>query len=155
MLFPSLGWELAYNTDNPMELLLNLTWLVLSVFLGLLLVASRSRGEAASEKCSYKKSTAWVAYVILIALLLPAISMTDDLMAMAAPSDGEQIARRYDGPIFVQHPPAIMGAVCHPARDHSVDPLVCIDRVVALAAVRVSTLLPVRRAQGRAPPTVA
>jgi hypothetical protein len=37
-----------------------------------------------------------VSYLILIAMLLPAISMTDDLQAMVTPADGEQIVRRLE-----------------------------------------------------------
>lgn len=140
-----------------MELLLNLIWLALSVALGVLLVASRSRCEAEAKDCSHSRSTAWVAYVILIALLLPAISMTDDLMAMATPCDGEQIARRYDSPCLGQQHQhsAIVVAVFHAARSSSDTSLVCVGRQEAPADFPLIFFPSLRNARGRAPPTSA
>ncbi len=138
-----------------MELLLNLTWLTLSVALGVLLVASRSRCKAMFGQCAYTRSTAWISYVILIALLLPAISMTDDLVAMVAPSDGEQILRRYEASVTGYHHHAIIGALFHAGRDGSAVPLVCTGRLETTPTFHLFTLPPVRQTRGRAPPAIA
>ena len=80
-----------------MEQVLNLLWLAASVLLGVLLFRSRGGRNALSGEYVYPHSTAWISYLILVAMLLPVISMTDDLLAMVAPTDGEQVVRRYDG----------------------------------------------------------
>lgn len=82
-----------------MELLLNLLWLAASVSLGVALLCSRGRRSVASEDRIHSHSAAWVSYVILIAMLLPVISMTDDLQAMVTPADGEQIVRRIEAAV--------------------------------------------------------
>ncbi len=146
---------MAYNTGKFMELLLNLTWLSLSVSLGVLLLASRSRCKAMFGKCAYTRSTAWISYGILVALLLPAISMTDDLMAMVAPSDGEQIMRRYEASATAYHHHAVIDAVFHNGRDGSAVPLVCTGRLETLPAFRLFAHPPVRQTPGRAPPAAA
>ncbi len=88
-----------------MELALNLVWFVVSLGLGLGLFASRrSRVRAAGRPMP--GWALWTGYVVLIALLLPAISMSDDLLAMVAPAEGEQIARRYDAPRQILAPVA-------------------------------------------------
>jgi hypothetical protein len=80
-----------------MELALNLVWLLVSLGLGLGLFASR-RARARGAGRPMPGWALWTGYVVLVALLLPAISMSDDLLAMVAPAEGEQIARRYDAP---------------------------------------------------------
>lgn len=92
-----------------MEQFLNFAWLAISIALAVLLLASRrARGTSSI-------STVWLTYLVLIAMLLPVISMTDDLMAMVAPTDGEQIARRYEvAPNAPQHHPAPHFAIFHP-----------------------------------------
>ncbi|MHB1935195.1 MAG: hypothetical protein ACYCOR_01260 [Acidobacteriaceae bacterium] len=79
-----------------MELLLNLVWLAASAVLGALLLKSRSRRTGVSADYVHSDSAAWISYLILIAMLLPVISMTDDLQAMVTLTDGEQIARRFE-----------------------------------------------------------
>ncbi len=138
-----------------MELLLNITWLVVSGTLGLLLVASRRRCEAVSGKCTYSRGTAWISYAILIALLLPAISMTDDLMAMVAPTDGEQIARRYEATSGGPHHAKLQVAMLPVVRDGFRNPLAVIGNLEVLSAFRAFSFLPPQHIQGRAPPTVA
>lgn len=135
-----------------MELLLNITWLVVSAALGVMLVASRSRREAASGERVCKLSAVWMCYLVLIALLLPAISMTDDMLAMVAPRDGEQISRRYEVSAAGQHHadfhPALFCAVRYPSHG----PLVRIGILKAIPATRIFCLSPRQRTQGRAPP---
>ncbi len=138
-----------------MELLLNLTWLFIASVLGVLLLASRSKREAVSEKCVYTRSTAWICYVILIALLLPAISMTDDLMAMVAPMDGEQIMRRYEVSAAVQHHPRFHIAIVQMAR-HAWDvPLAITANLESIPGLKAFVPPPRRLAQDRAPPAIA
>jgi hypothetical protein len=79
------------------ELALNLVWLLISAGLGLQLLAARRKSVPASGH-SRPGWTLWTGYLVLVALLLPAISMSDDLLAMRAPAEGEQIVRRYDAP---------------------------------------------------------
>ena len=138
-----------------MELLLNLTWLVVSGALGLLLVASRRSGEAVSGKHTYSRGTAWISYAILIALLLPAISMTDDLMAMVAPTDGEQIARRYEATAGVPQHAKLQVAMLPVVPGGFHTPLVVLGNLEVLSAFDAfSPLLP-QHTPGRAPPVVA
>lgn len=82
-----------------MELLLNLLWLAASASLGVALLHSRGRRGSASKDCIHSHSAAWVCYLILIAMLLPVLSMTDDLQAMVTPADGEQIVRRFEAAV--------------------------------------------------------
>lgn len=82
-----------------MELLLNLSWLAASAILGILLLESRGRRKAVSAEYVHSHSVAWISYLILVAMLLPVISMTDDLQAMVTPADGEQIARRLEAAV--------------------------------------------------------
>lgn len=79
-----------------MEFLLNLAWLAASAILGILLLRSRGRRKTVSAEYLYSHSAAWISYLILIAMLLPVISMTDDLQAMVTPTDSEQIVRRLE-----------------------------------------------------------
>jgi hypothetical protein len=138
-----------------MELLLNLTWLAVSIALGALLWASRSESEAMSGRCLHPRATAWVGYVILIALLLPAISMTDDLMAMVAPTDGEQIARRYDAPLGGQHPAGLHITLFQVARYTLPAPLAFLE-ILKPAVAQDFLGSPIRQLpQDRAPPAVA
>ena len=80
-----------------MEFALNLVWFLVSLGLGLGLFASR-RSRARGAGRPMPGWALWTGYVVLVALLLPAISMSDDLLAIVAPAEGEQIARRYDAP---------------------------------------------------------
>ncbi|MGA8287604.1 MAG: hypothetical protein WB950_02810, partial [Acidobacteriaceae bacterium] len=79
-----------------MELLLNLLWLAASLSLAVLLHNSRGRRGVASQNYVHSHSVAWISYLVLVAMLLPVISMTDDLWAMTTPTDGEQIVRRIE-----------------------------------------------------------
>jgi hypothetical protein len=91
----------------------------------------------------------------LIALLLPAISMTDDLMAMVAPTDGEQIARRYEaipaGPHHAKLQVAMLPFVPGAFRT----PLAVVGNSEVLSVFRAFSPLPPQHTQGRAPPAIA
>ncbi len=106
-----------------MELLLNLSWLAASAILGILLLESRGRRKAVSAQYIHSHSAAWISYLILVAMLLPVISMTDDLQAMVTPTDGEQIARRYEAPVPSHFPVHLHGAVFFPVRSGSFAPV--------------------------------
>jgi hypothetical protein len=142
-----------------MELLLNLTWLTIAAVLGVLLLASRSRCQSrcktASAEYTSTRSTAWLCYLILIALLLPAISMTDDMMAMVAPTDGEQIARRYEVSGGGQHHADFHVALFYFVRDFSQVPLVCIGVLETSPEFRSHYSSPRQDTQGRAPPVIS
>lgn len=73
-----------------MELFLNLVWCVVS----LLLIVHWTR--AAKPRLNLKTGRAFVALMLLVVLLLPVISLTDDLAAMSHPAEVEHIVRRGD-----------------------------------------------------------
>lgn len=73
-----------------MELLLNLAWV--SVCLLLIACWVRSLRSTAAPF----QWTAVIALCLLLVLLFPAISMTDDLMAMSAPAQSEHVLARHD-----------------------------------------------------------
>lgn len=138
-----------------MELLLNLTWLTVSVALGVLLIASRSKSDAMSGRCIYTRSTAWISYLILIALLLPAISMTDDLMAKVAPADSEQVLRRHEVSVGGQHHAEIHITFLCTMHDASTVLLRCIDNLEILPAHHTFYPPPLQHTRDRAPPLTA
>ena len=135
-----------------MELLLNLTWLAVSVALGVLLIAFRSKSEAMSGRCTYARSSAWISYLILIALLLPAISMTEDLMAMVAAADGEQIVRRDEVSVGGQHHAEIHITFLCTMHDASTVLLCCIGNLEILPALQAFYPPHRQQLQDRAPP---
>ena len=98
-----------------MELFLNLVWLCLSV------VVVRACVRSAWMRDSGFDRTAAIAVVLLIVLLFPAISMTDDLMAMNLPAEVQHGIRHHDLSLL------------HPVQAMSVSLLGCVP-FVALAA---------------------
>jgi hypothetical protein len=75
------------------ELFLNIVWLSVSILLVGLCVRSIRHGHT---KLSW---SAAVALCLLLVLLFPVISMTDDLQAMTAPAEVEHVMRRhYEAP---------------------------------------------------------
>ena len=135
-----------------MELLLNLSWLAASVALGILLLRSRGRREAASAEYVYSHSAAWISYLILIAMLLPVISMTDDLQAMVTPTDGEQIVRRLETSIPGHFPVPLHGAVFFPVRGSWFAPIPDNSLFEVGLSLCPSDCLYRSTTQGRAPP---
>lgn len=82
--------------------------------------------------------------------------MTDDLMAMVAPTDGDQIVRRCDGPVTGQPPAAthrVHGALFFPVRDMSFLPIPNASRLDAAVEIHCSYCFERQGMQGRAPPT--
>lgn len=79
--------------SKRVELFLNLAWALLCI----LLVA----GWVWSIHKGYTKFqwTSLVALALLLVLLFPVISMTDDRMAMSAPVEFEHVLRRNDAPL--------------------------------------------------------
>lgn len=146
-----------YHTiiNTSVELLLNLLWLAASVSLGFLLLNSRGRRRIASEDYIRSHSAAWVSYLVLIAMLLPVISMTDDLQAMVTPADGEQIVRRMEAAVPGHSPIHLHPTVFLQARSAWLAP---VSESRPLEAVR--NFYPAyschqRTTQGRAPPVAA
>ena len=87
----SLHWSAAKALYwTRVELFLNSVWLSVSVFLVILCLRSFRNGHT-----KLPWSTV-IALCLLLVLLFPVISMTDDLVAMTAPADAEQMLRRYD-----------------------------------------------------------
>jgi hypothetical protein len=71
------------------ELFLNIVWLSVSILLVSLCAHSIRHGHT---KLSW---SAAVALCLLLVLLFPVISMTDDLQAMTAPAEVEHVLRRH------------------------------------------------------------
>ncbi len=145
---------------NSVELLLNLLWLAASVILGVILLKSRGRREAMSEEYVHPHATAWISYLILVAMLLPVISMTDDLMAMVAPSDSDRIVRRCEA-FVTGHAPApapvhgIHGTLFFPIRDVSLLPVFAASPLEAVLILHSFYRFYRQSTQGRAPPIPA
>lgn len=81
-----------------MELFLNVVWLSASLAMILLWVYA--------VRCGYTKHTwnAFIALVLLLVLLFPVISMTDDLVAMDSSStEMEHVVRRSEMPLVLLH----------------------------------------------------
>jgi hypothetical protein len=86
-------WQLALYWWN-VELFLNLVWFLVS----LLLVVHWTR--AAHPDRTWRTGKAAVALLLLVLLLLPVISVTDDLVATTGPSETEHIVRRGEMPLL-------------------------------------------------------
>jgi hypothetical protein len=76
------------------ELLLNLLWFSVSLLLVCLWTRAVRLGRTPITW------SAIVAFALLLLLLLPVISMTDDLVAMAAPLEDEHPVRRGEMPVL-------------------------------------------------------
>lgn len=76
-----------------MELLLNLVWLVLSASLAILWARELRRSDGHSIQPDRKAQL--FALAMLIVILLPVISMTDDVQAMST-AEIEHVTRRVD-----------------------------------------------------------
>ena len=138
-----------------MELLFNLLWLAASASLGGFLLYSRSRRGIASKDRIHPHSAAWVSYVILIAMLLPVISMTDDMQAMATSTDGEQIARRIEAAVPGHSPVHLHRTVFLPVRSVWLAPVFENLSLQAVPEFHPSYRCHRQTTQGRAPPAVA
>lgn len=77
-----------------MELLLNFLWLSLSLALVLIWIRAARHGHT---KPTW---SALVALALLLVLLLPVISMTDDLVAMDNQTEVEHVVRRSEMPLL-------------------------------------------------------
>ncbi|MGC1871337.1 MAG: hypothetical protein WA700_10300 [Acidobacteriaceae bacterium] len=136
-----------------MELLLNLLWLATSASLGVALLYSR-RGVA-SEGYVHSHSAAWVSYLILVAMLLPVISMTDDLQAMVTPTDGEQIVRRIESAVPGHPPVHLHRTVFLEVQRVWVAPMFETRPLESVQVLHPSHCWHWQATQGRAPPAVA
>jgi accessory gene regulator protein AgrB len=76
------------------ELLFNILWLSVSLTLVFTWVRAVRHGHT---KHTW---SAFVALALLLVLLLPVISMTDDLVAMDGPSEYEHVVRRSEMPLL-------------------------------------------------------
>ncbi|RZU40459.1 hypothetical protein [Edaphobacter modestus] len=77
-----------------MELLLNFLWLSISLALIVTWAKAVRRGDTKNSWSAY------VALALLLVLLLPVISMTDDIFAIDGPSELEHVVRRGDMPLL-------------------------------------------------------
>jgi hypothetical protein len=134
-----------------MELFLNLTWLAVTTLLFALLISSRHGTKRAPGKWTHSHATAWMSCLVLAALLLPAISMTDDLMAMAARADGEQVARRFE--TSARHHSAVLYCALFAGTSPQTIPQpVRIRLCPRVRSPRLHVFHIVRHSQDRAPP---
>ena len=92
-----------------MELFLNIAWVVLSTSLALLWIKRSHNVSDGSRQQDWKVQL--LALAMLILILLPVISMTDDIQAMSA-AEIEHVMRRAD---------------LLPSTDQPVDPVVPLD----------------------------
>jgi hypothetical protein len=76
------------------EILLNLVWVTLSVALSVLWLLRRVACNGDAHSISLKTQLVSLAVVLLI--LLPVVSITDDLQASIAPAEVEHACRRGD-----------------------------------------------------------
>jgi len=76
------------------ELLFNLLWLTLSFGLVLFWTMRQRRRAGGLLLCSTR--TQIVALAMLIVILLPVVSLTDDLQACTTPAEAEHLGRRVD-----------------------------------------------------------
>lgn len=77
-----------------MEIFFNLLWLALSsLLLGLWLF---HRGHSADESLRSRAGVQFIALALLIVVLLPVVSLTDDLQACTMPAESEHLSRRGD-----------------------------------------------------------
>lgn len=77
-----------------MELFFNLLWLALScVLVGLWVLC---RNDWADESLRSSLRVQLIALALLIVVLLPVVSLTDDLQACTMPAESEHLARRSD-----------------------------------------------------------
>jgi hypothetical protein len=88
-----------------MELFLNLVWLTLSAFLiwGYIVFVP--------APLKNRKATAIVALVLLILVLFPVISMTDDLAAISNPAEFDHFIRRDKTPLYLYSSVATLAIV--------------------------------------------
>lgn len=84
-----------------MELCLNALWFAVSLLLvGFWLRDAQGRGRRPEVR-------AGIAVVLLIVLLFPAISMTDDLLLQSAPAETEHLLRRVE--VSLEHTLSLAG----------------------------------------------
>jgi hypothetical protein len=137
------------------ELLLNLLWLAASATLGGLLLNSRGRRGVRSPDYVHSHSAAWVSYLILVAMLLPVISMTDDLQAMVTPADGEQIVRRIESAAPGHSPIQLHRTALLQTRCVWLAPVIESHGLPAVRSFHPSYFWHRHTTQGRAPPAAA
>jgi hypothetical protein len=137
------------------ELLLNLLWFAASASLGAALLYSRRRRSLASEDYVHCHSAAWISYLILIAMLLPVISMTDDMQAMVTSTDGEQIVRRIEAAVPGQSPVHLHRTVFLLARSVWLAPVFETRPLESTPEFHPSYCCHQQMTHGRAPPVVA
>ncbi|MGH9616292.1 MAG: hypothetical protein ACRD28_06075 [Acidobacteriaceae bacterium] len=90
--------------------------------------------------------------MILIAMLLPVISMTDDLQAMVTPTDGEQIVRRFEVSANGHFHLHLHPTMSLPVRNSSFAPLPDAGPLGPVQDFYPSYRLHRQTIQGRAPP---
>lgn len=138
-----------------MELLLNLLWLAASASLGVLLLNSRGWRACAPEDRIHSHSAAWISYLILTSMLLPVISMTDDMQAMLTTKDSEQIVRRIEASVPGHSTIHLHGTVFLHVRSVSLAPVFEARPLETVRDFYPSYCCHRQTTQGRAPPAVA
>jgi hypothetical protein len=86
--------SIGYNRLITVESLFNLFWLALSSVL--LVMWLQEQRQWSDESLRPSRRMQFVAIAMLILILLPVISLSDDLQAYATPLETEHLARRGD-----------------------------------------------------------
>ena len=133
-----------------MELLFNLVWLLLSLTLLSSLRISRSRAHG--HACAADRRR-YLTAIVLSFLLLPVISMTDDLHAMTTMTESERTDLRVAA-VQSQHqqdhtqiPPAFSAGPVYLER-----PWICVGAVGSSRPLPGVVILPISLYSDRAPP---
>lgn len=132
-----------------MEFFLNIAWLTVSVVLTAWCIrVLRVRRTAI-------KWTAFVALALLVVLLLPAISITDDLMAIQALAEVEHTLPRDQTGLPTASSASLMDALPFDARTVAISPFLGIESAqLRPHTVSAAVLTGFVRALGVRPPTV-
>lgn len=135
-----------------MELLFNLVWLALS--LGLLTSLGCKLARHSGHAVTWRQR--YFAAIVLSFLLLPVISMTDDLHAMTAMAESERSSDRRTCTVQTQAPQHHVRI--HPAFSAAPSetgaPLACVGQVAVLFSATHTTLPPCKPHSDRAPPSL-
>ena len=88
------GRAIAYNWKTTVELFFNLLWLAISVLMVGLWLLRTARGT--NDPVRHSIGVQLVALALLIVILLPVVSLTDDLHATALLAESDHVFRRGD-----------------------------------------------------------
>ena len=91
-------WAPGYNRVRSVELLSNLIWVAVTIVLWALWLA---HGRRTGGTSTLPTGLQVVALVMLTAILLPAISVSDDLQASHSPAEVERVCGKSDQHLYL------------------------------------------------------